>query len=286
MAKADTLHEKARDVAAEAALRAGRLIQQHAGRVDPGAVRDKGVHDLVSEVDEEAQRVIIEVLNNQFPGFEVLGEEGSSLHPANPVADGYRWIIDPIDGTTNFLHGVPPYAVSIGLQREQEVVAGVVLDVPRGELFTAVRGGGLFVNGARAHVSTTARLHDSLITTGFPYRALEHLDPYLKVFGDFMGRTTGIRRPGSAAVDLAYVAMGRFDGFFETGLMPWDVAAGQLLVEEGGGRVSDYGDAPDPMFAGNLLASNGLIHAEMLEVLRPLHEFEIVRSGENEGVGE
>jgi myo-inositol-1(or 4)-monophosphatase len=266
-------HEKARDVAAEAALRAGYLIRQHAGQLDANGIRAKGKQDLVTFVDEEAQRIIVDVLKRTFPDYDVLGEEGADLATMRPVADGYRWIIDPIDGTTNFLHGTPPYAVSIGLQREDEIVAGVVLDVTRHELFTAVRGGGLFVNGARAAVSRTASLYDSLITTGFPYRALEHLDAYLNVFAAFMARTQGVRRPGSAAVDMAYVAAGRFDGFFETGLLPWDVAAGQLLIEEGGGRVTDYENRSNPTFGGHLLASNGLIHDEMLDVIEPLRDF-------------
>lgn len=282
MAQPVSVHEKARDVAAEAALKAGHLIRQHAGRLAREDVRAKGKQDLVTFVDEEAQRIIVDVLKRAFPDYGVLGEEGSDLGVVDPVADGYRWIIDPIDGTTNFLHGTPPYAVSIGLQREAEMVAGVVLDVARNELFTAVRGGGLYVNGVRTHVSRSGTLHDSLITTGFPYRVLDHLDAYLEVFAAFMARTQGVRRPGSAAVDLAYVAAGRFDGFFETGLMPWDVAAGQILIEEGGGRVTDYENEPNPTFAGHLLASNGLIHEEMMGVVGPLREFARKERGKRE----
>ncbi len=273
MAQPTFVHEKARDVAAEAALQAGHLIRQYAGRLDKENFRAKGKQDLVTFVDEEAQRIIVDVLTRAFPDFDVLGEEGADLTTMQPVADGYRWIIDPIDGTTNFLHGAPPYAVSIGLQREDEIVAGVVLDVARNELFTAVRGGGLFVNGVRAGVSRTDSLHDSLITTGFPYRTLEHLGAYMEVLAALMVRTRGVRRPGSAAVDLAYVAAGRYDGFFETGLMPWDVAAGQLLIEEGGGRVTDYENRPNPTFSGHLLASNGFIHDEMLEIIGPMRDF-------------
>lgn len=268
-----SVHEKARDVAVEAALKAGHLIRQHAGQLGEEGFRAKGKQDLVTFVDEEAQRIIVGVLGRAFPDYDVLGEEGADMTDMRPVADGYRWIIDPIDGTTNFLHGMPPYAVSIGLQREDEVVAGVVLDVSRNELFTAVRGGGLFVNGARAGVSRTVSLYDSLITTGFPYRTLEHLDAYMEVLAALMARTQGVRRPGSAAVDLAYVAAGRFDGFFETGLLPWDLAAGQLLIEEGGGRVTDYENQPNPTFSGHLLASNGLIHEELLEIIGPMRDF-------------
>lgn len=263
----------ARDVAVEAAVSAGHLIRQHAGRLGEDEIRAKGMQDLVTFVDEEAQRIIVGILERAFPDYEVLGEEDADMGAMRPVADGYRWIIDPIDGTTNFLHGMPPYAVSIGLQREDEIVVGVVLDVARNELFTAVRGGGLYVNGVRAGVSGIGSLHDSLITTGFPYRTLEHLDAYMEVLRAFMTRTQGVRRPGSASIDLAYVAAGRLDGFFETGLLPWDVAAGQLLVEEGGGRVTDYENQSNPTFSDHLLASNGLIHEEMLEILGPMRDF-------------
>jgi myo-inositol-1(or 4)-monophosphatase len=266
--------ERARDVAAEAAVRAGRLISMHAGRIEPEDIRSKGVHDLVTEADEEAQRIIVEALQAAFPDHGILAEEGSDPENLVEVADGYRWIIDPIDGTTNFTRGLAPYAVSIALQYEAEIVVGTVLDVPRGELFTAVKGGGLYVNGVRSRVSRTRTLHDSLITTGLPYRDLSHLEPYLQVLADFLKLTNGVRRPGSAAVDLANVAAGRFDGFFEEGLAPWDLAAGLLLVEEGGGCVTDFSNRRNPIFCKQLVASNGLIHQAMLGVVEPLREFD------------
>ena len=265
-------YEQARDVAAEAALEAGHLIRTWAGRISD--VREKGKHDLVTEIDEEAQRIILRRLKADFPDYDVLAEEGADLEALASATQGYRWIIDPIDGTTNFLHGVPPYAVSIALQRGTEVVVGVVLDVARGELFTAVRGGGLYVNGVRAGVSAAATLKDSLLSTGFPYRSFGHVDAYLRAMRRFMHETQAIRRHGAASVDLAYVACGRFDGFFETGLWPWDVAAGLLLIEEGGGRVTDYRDAPNPVFSSQLLASNGQIHAAMLDVLEPMRDIQ------------
>lgn len=254
--------------AVRAAREAGELIRRHAGRIGGMDVRAKGLNDLVTEVDETVQDHIIRTLQETFPDSRFLAEEGEDF--SSDDAGGYQWIIDPIDGTTNFMHGVPPYAVSIALRDGEDLVVGVVLDAAGGELFTATRGGGLFVNGRRRRVSGTNLLEDSLITTGFPYREMAHLEQYLAVLGDFMRRSRGVRRPGSAAVDLAYVAAGRFDGFFETGLKPWDVAAGTLLVEEGGGRVTDYHERPRPFFEKQILATNGAIHDQMLEILGPM----------------
>ena len=259
------------DLAVRAAREAGELIASRAGAIDASAIREKGLNDLVTDVDEAAQRLIIRTLRETFPEYAFLAEEGDEF-ALDGHYEGHRWIIDPIDGTTNFMHGVPPYAVSIGLQHEEEMVLGVVLDVSRDELFTAVRGNGLFLNGERRHVSRTPELGRSLITTGFPYRAVGHIDVYLRVLSEFMRKSQGVRRPGSAAVDLAYVAAGRFDGFFETGLKPWDVAAGLVLVEEGGGRVTDYRDEPNPLFVEQMIASNGLIHGEMLTLLEVMQD--------------
>jgi myo-inositol-1(or 4)-monophosphatase len=264
-------YPSARDAAVEAALRAASLIQHYAGRIRVEDVRDKGSHDLVTDIDERAQQLIVEVLDDHCPGFDVLAEE-SGAHVGAEHADGYRWIIDPIDGTTNFTRGIPPYAVSIALQHEAEIVVGVVLDVSRGELFTAVRGGGLFVNGAAARVSRTSTLEESVVTTGFPFRSLDYVDEYLAVMRGFMERSHGVRRPGSAAVDLAYVAAGRFDAFFELDLMPWDMAAGMLLVEEAGGTVSDFAGKPFPLFRRQTIASNGMLHEAMLAVCEPMRK--------------
>lgn len=255
--------------AVAAAREAGEMIREHAGRIGRIGVRAKGLNDLVTEVDEAAQELIIRRLQETFPASRFLAEEGEDFSEVDGGA-GYQWIIDPIDGTTNFMHGVPPFAVSIALRDGEMLVVGVVLEVSRGELYTAVRGGGLWVDGERRQVSTTDTLKDSLITTGFPYREVAHVEEYLTVLGDFMRRSRGVRRPGSAAIDLAYVAAGRFDGFFETGLDPWDVAAGTLLVEEAGGRVTDYGDGRNPIFAKQILATNAAIHAEMLGLLTPM----------------
>lgn len=261
---------RARDAAVSAAVEAGALIRAEAGRVDAHRIKDKGVHDLVTEVDTAAERCIMDVLDSRFPEFGVLAEEDSSTHDSELPGSGFRWIVDPIDGTTNFAHGAPPYAVSIALEHSTGIVVGVVYEVSRDELFTAVRGGGIHVNGRPAHVSGAESLGDSLVTTGFPYRSYDHTELYLEALRTFMERTRGVRRPGSASVDLAYVATGRYDGFFESGLRPWDVAAGCLLVSEGGGRVSGYDGSGDPVFGRQIVASNGHIHDSMLEVLYPM----------------
>lgn len=258
-------YRKELDAAIRAAKEAASLIRDRAGRIGEREVRKKGPNDLVTEVDEAAQASIIRALQETFPDSRFLAEEGEAH--SEDVQDGYLWVIDPIDGTTNFTRGVPPYAVSIGLRDGHEMAAAVVLDVPRGDLFTAVRGGGLRVNGERRSVSRTETVADSLITTGFPYREIDHVEVYLEVLGEFMRRSHGMRRPGSAAIDLAYVACGRFDGYYETGLYPWDVAAGLLLVEEAGGRVTTFRQGGDPLFDAQILATNGRIHAEMLEML-------------------
>lgn len=261
--------------AVRAAQRAARLIRRQAGRVEEKTVREKGIHDLLTRTDEEAQRLIVETLTEAFPGYDVLAEEGAEEGGWRRKANGHRWIVDPIDGTTNFTHGVPPYAVSIALQHKAEIVVGVVLDVAADELFSAVRGGGLYVDGRPARVSTTRVMDRALLATGFPYRTFGHVEQYLEVLGRLMRQARGIRRHGAASVDLARVACGRFGGFFETGLKPWDVAAGGLLVEEGGGRVTDYRGGGDPLFDRQVLATNGPLHEPMLEVL---HAMEDVRS--------
>ena len=266
----DELLERTLNAAVSAALEAGALIRSRAGRVEAGTIEDKGINDLVTEVDTAAQELIVSALTDRFPDFGVLAEEDAATHDRGFPDSGFRWIVDPIDGTTNFAHGVPPYAVSIALEHRSGVVTGVVYDVSRDELFTAVRGGGLRVNGRRAVVSQTGALADSLVTTGFPYRSFGHVDSYMIVLRTLMEGTRGVRRPGSASVDLAYVACGGFDAFFESGLMPWDVAAGCLLVTEAGGRVSAFDGAGDAVFGRQILASNDHVHAEMMEALRPM----------------
>ncbi|MFQ5571692.1 MAG: inositol monophosphatase family protein [Rhodothermales bacterium] len=265
-------YERQRDVAVAAAWQAARIIRYYAGRIGEEQIQQKGVHDLVTEVDEASQALITRVLGEAFPAYTVLAEEGTEEGAMMDTVEGHRWIIDPIDGTTNFAHGVPPYAVSIALQRGAEVMVGVVLDVAREELFTAIRGGGTYHNGARVAVSRRDALGDSLLATGFPYRAFDHVESYLEVFRQAIHAARGVRRHGAASIDLAYVACGRFDGFFETGLNAWDVAAGLLLVEEAGGCVTDYRNRPNPLFERQILATNGRLHEAMLDMLQTMRE--------------
>ncbi len=266
-----TDYRKERDAAITAAVNAARLICYHAGNLDADDVREKGVHDLVTRIDEEAQHIIIESLDAAFPGYAVLAEEEVAARRP-PSTSPRRWIIDPIDGTTNFTHGLSPYSVSIALQDGDALAVGVVLDVAGDELFSAVRSGGLYVNGRPAQVSHTSSLAQSLISTGFPYRSFGHVDAYLSAMKTLMGAASGLRRPGSAAIDLAHVAAGRFDGFFEFGLKPWDVAAGIVLVREGGGLATDFSGEVSMLGDRGIVADNGLIHTEFLEALRPLRD--------------
>lgn len=276
MSTVETLqYEKARNLAVEAAIKAGHLIRRNAGQLQDGMIREKHIHDLVTEIDEQAQEIIVEHLGKWDLPAAFLAEEGDVFSQGEEANEGFRWIIDPIDGTTNFTHGMPPYAVSIGLQHNGEVVAGVVLEVARWELFTAVIGQGLFVNGVQAKVSHRASLDESLLVTGFPYKIYEHLDDYLVLLRDMLHSARGVRRTGAASVDLAYVASGRFDGFFETGLMPWDLAAGYLLVNEGGGQVTNYRNETNRLFDRQVVATNGRIHDALIKKVASMDHIQI-----------
>lgn len=264
------IYERAREAAIGAARAGGALIAHWAGRVEADEVREKGAHDLVTRLDEEVQELLVDRLSSEFPSYSFLAEEGGLAVDHEPTATGFRWIIDPIDGTTNFARGAPPYAVSIGLEHEGQLVAGVIHDPSRDETFSAVRGGGVLLDGEPASVSRTRTLEQAVVATGFPYRAIGHLDAFLEVLRELITRCHGFRRLGSAAIDLAYVAVGRFDGFYEAGLSAWDMAAGRLLVEEGGGRITSLSGSPHSLYAGQIVASNGLVHDELLAVLAPL----------------
>ena len=263
-------------VATGAARDAARFIQSQSGRVSSDQVRDKGLNDFASYVDEGAQRIIVDAIRSSFPEHTILAEEGFEERgvPLHGIP-GWLWIVDPLDGTTNFMHGVPQYGVSIGLQFGGKAMLGVIHDVCRNETFHAVDGGGAFRDGQPCHVSKKERLADSLITTGFPYKQFDYIDAYTECIRRFWQDTRGVRRPGSASLDLAWVACGRFEGFFEQGLMPWDVAAGALIVREAGGVYSDFtgmtSDNPAAAALGSeIVASNGLIHGEMIDRLGPL----------------
>ena len=222
--------------------------------------------DLVTDVDHASDALIIERIAKAFPDDDVLTEETGN---ARVGRSGYRWVVDPLDGTTNYAHGVPHFAVSIGVEREGERVVGAIYDPMRDELFAAARGGGLHLNGAPAAVSDARELERSVLATGFAYDVHDGAAlPNLDYFERFMRRARAIRRMGSAALDLAWVACGRFDGFWAMHLHAWDVAAGLLLVEEGGGRVTDFDGSPPPASGARLVASNGTLHAALLHILR------------------
>ena len=242
------------------------FIRQEAATFDRAKIEHKGVHDLVSYVDQETERRLVAGLRRLLPQAGFITEEGTAGPDTHTEA--FTWIIDPLDGTTNFVHGLPVYSISVALLHHQELVVGVVHEVNRDESFRAVRGGGAFCNDAPIHVTDVADLNSSLIATGFPYKDFGLMNDSLQVLGAFMSRSHGVRRLGSAAVDLAYVAAGRCEAFFEFNLNSYDVAAGILLVEEAGGRVTQFLEDGDPLFGREVVASNGHIHAEMQATIR------------------
>jgi myo-inositol-1(or 4)-monophosphatase len=253
--------------AAEIVLRAGEI--QMSRRESGFHIDKKGTIDLVTEVDLECEKMCRAVLAERFPHHDVLAEELSSA-PRQAPASRFRWVFDPLDGTTNYAHGLPVFCASLALEIDGRAEVGAIYDPTRKELFTGERGEGSFVNGTRLHVSETGRLLDALLVTGFPYDVHQKLGPLplLKMFGAFLGQARAVRRLGSAALDLCYVAAGRFDGFWEQSLKPWDVAAGALIVEEAGGRITGMdGTRFDPA-AAHLVASNGQIHDAMLDLIK------------------
>lgn len=250
--------------ATEIVLRAGSI--QMARRESGFDIRKKGDIDLVTEADLECERMCREVLADRFPDHDVLAEElGGSAGVGRPR---YRWVFDPLDGTTNYAHGLPIFCSSLALEIDGAAAVGAVYDPTRRELFTAERGQGAFLNGTRLEVSSTVSLGDALLVTGFPYDVHTTADELLALFGAFLREARAVRRLGSAALDLCYVAAGRFDSFWEQHLQPWDVAAGALIVAEAGGRISGMDGTPFDADAAHLVASNGGIHDQMLDVIR------------------
>jgi myo-inositol-1(or 4)-monophosphatase len=250
--------------AVEIVLRAGEI--QRARRESGFTIAKKGSIDLVTEVDLECEHLCRAILADRFPDHDILAEELSS-GPGEPARGHYRWVFDPLDGTTNYAHGLPIFCASLALELDGRAIAGAIYDPSREELFTAERGGGAYLNGAPLRPSSTATLLDALLVTGFPYDVHRKLDELVAMFGAFLGASRAVRRLGSAALDLCYVAAGRFDGFWEQHLKPWDVSAGALLVEEAGGIVTGMDGAPFDPVASHLVASNGLVHREMLGVI-------------------
>ena len=254
-------------IAVKAARRAGNIINRGARDLDLLTVTSKGPKDFVSEVDRAAEGAIVDTLLEAYPDHAILAEEGTAKG-RNADADNI-WIIDPLDGTTNFLHGFPQYCVSIGLQQRGQITQGVVYDPVRNDLFTASRGRGAFLNDRRIRVSRRDHLRDCLIGTGFPFRDGSYLDVYLQMMKTMIEQTAGVRRPGAAALDLAYVAAGFYDGFFELGLNPWDVAAGSLLIQEAGGLIGDLQGDANFLHNGQVIAANAKIFAQLVAALRP-----------------
>jgi len=252
------------NIAIRAARSAGNIIVRSMDQIDRLNVTSKAENDFVTEIDKAAEQEIIRTLRKSFPGHAILAEESG----AKP-GDDYLWIIDPLDGTTNFVHGFPQFAVSIALKHKDVIEQAVVYDPVAQELFTASRGRGAHLNDRRIRVTSRANLTGALLGTGFPFKQLEHLDEYLATFRTLLTKTAGIRRAGSAALDLAYVAAGRLDGFWELGLSPWDMAAGILLIEEAGGFVTDFNGEKGFLESGNIVAANPKLIKHMLEYIKP-----------------
>src|SRR5678816_1073307 len=256
--------------AVKAARKAGNIINRGARDIDLLKVSAKGPKDFVSEIDHAAEAAIVDTLLTAYPGHAILAEEGTAKGE-NATAE-HLWIIDPLDGTTNFLHGFPQYCVSIALAHKGVVTQGVIFDPIRNDLFTATRGRGAFLNDRRMRVSRRVHLKDCLIGTGFPFRDGSYLDTYLQMMKAMITHTAGLRRPGAAALDLAYVAAGFYDGFWEVGLNPWDVAAGSLLVLEAGGLIGDLAGNSDYLHGGQVIAANPKVFAQMLKTLAPFRQ--------------
>jgi len=252
------------NIGIRAARRAGDVIVRNLNRLDSIRVSQKGRNDFVTEVDRMAEREIIETIQSNHPEHAFLAEESGQQGESETV-----WIIDPLDGTTNFLHGFPVFAVSVAVSHQGRLEHGVVYDPLRQELFTASRGSGAQLDGRRIRVSEQRNIEQSLIGTGFPFRGKEDwLETYLPMLREIIAGTAGVRRPGAASLDLAYVAAGRLDGFWELGLQPWDMAAGALLIREAGGLVSDMAAGGDWLERGDILAGNPKIHGAMFKLLQ------------------
>ncbi len=252
------------NIAIRAARNAGNIISRSVERIDALTIHTKAQNDFVTEVDRLAEQEIIRVIRKSYPDHAILAEESGSQQ-----GDEYQWIIDPLDGTTNFLHGFPQFAVSIAIQHRGRLEHAVIYDPMRQELFSASRGAGAQLDGRRIRVTRRKGLEGALLGTGFPFKQRQHLDSYLATFKALFSSAAGIRRPGAAALDLAYVAAGRLDGFWELGLQPWDMAAGVLLIQEAGGLAGDFSGNENYLKTGNLVAGNAKIFRAILQTIQP-----------------
>lgn len=242
----------------------GAFIRREQQKVSTSDIELKSLNSLVSYVDKEAEKRLVDGLSKLVPNAGFIAEEGTGERNQN----GYNWIIDPLDGTTNYLHNLPVYSVSVALHDGKDLVIGVVLELGQNECFHAYRGGGAFCNGEAISVSSKSQLSDTLVATGFPYYDFDRIDEYLQLLKACFQKTRGVRRFGSAAVDLAYVACGRFDGFFEYGLNPWDVAAGALLVKEAGGNVEAFSLTNDAIFGREIMATSAVLKDDLFSLVR------------------
>lgn len=253
------------NIAIEAAKTAGKILKQNVGKVREIQLKEGESKNLVTEIDKRSEECILTLLRRHYPNHEFLAEESGMQKGGSPE---YRWVIDPLDGTTNFTHGFPVFCVSIALEHNGEIILGVIYDPNFDELFTAEKGKGAYLNGKRMHVSRHSALKQSLLVTGFPYNIVDNPNKAIERFIHFLMNAQAVRRMGSAAIDLAYVAAGRYEGFWEVDLNPWDMAAGVLLVTEAGGTVSSFSGDKFSIYTKEILASNGLVHSEMISALK------------------
>ncbi|HMM12604.1 MAG TPA: inositol monophosphatase family protein [Bacteroidales bacterium] len=248
---------------AQLCRQAGDFIETQRPRLSQIQIEEKSHHNLVSYVDREAEAMLMEGFLKLIPGSGFLAEESGSQS-----GQDFVWIIDPLDGTTNYIHGVPVYSVSVALQQNKETILGVVLDIPRNEMFASWKGGGALLNGTPVRVSRTSKLDQSLLATGFPYHDFSRMPQYLQLFELLMHKSRGVRRLGSAALDLAWVACGRFDAFYEYSLHPWDIAAGAFIVEQAGGKVSTFNGSSEYVYGADIVAGSPEVYAELMEYVR------------------
>ncbi len=249
------------------ARRTGEFIRHEGENFDRSKIEEKSMNNLVSYVDFEAERMIVQTLKFTIPDSGFIAEEGT----ANEKADEFNWVVDPLDGTTNFLHGLSPFSVSIALMQHDEIILGVVYEITRDECFHATNESKAFLNRREIKVSPVKDFKDGLFITGFPYKEFSRIDNFLNSMKFFSEHTHGLRRTGSAAADICYVASGRCEGFYEMGLSPWDVAAGALILQQAGGKTSDYKGGKDFLFGGEMVASNGNVHDEMVKAMQKFY---------------
>jgi myo-inositol-1(or 4)-monophosphatase len=263
------------ELAIESARSASKILMENFGKISLEDIKEKDKNDFLTYVDEQSENTIIKNILHVFPDHSILAEEsGLKKHSSD-----YEWIIDPLDGTKNFISDIPFFSISIGLRYKDQVQLGVVLDPVRNELFHAQRDGGAYLNGKRIQVGNRSHLEECLLATGFPFKKKHYLSSYVKCFQDIFQKSSGIRRMGSAALDLAYVAAGRFDGFWELGLNPWDMAAGSIIIEEAGGKISDFWGKNSHLTSGYVTAANKHLHPAMIQIIQRYFHSDQISAG-------